>query len=112
MNFRRSSLLVSVMLLNACGNPEAPLQGAGPPREAAPQRGERTGNASEPETSAGFSTVVALNGAEGSRPFGDVLASGGNLYGAGSELGEHGGGSLFRVTPGGSLTVQIGRAHV
>lgn len=105
MNFRTSSLLVSVMLFNSCGNPEAPLQGAGPPREAARPRRERAGNASEPVAATGFSAVVALNGADGSRPFGDVLASGGNLYGAGSEMGEHGGGSLFRVTPGGSLTV-------
>ena len=53
-----------------------------------------------------FKTLVNFDSSNGSLPMGQLVqGTDGNLYGTTSEGGTNGGGTLFRMTPSGSLTV-------
>jgi uncharacterized repeat protein (TIGR03803 family) len=54
-----------------------------------------------------FKTLVNFTGQNGSTPLGVALVQGtdGNLYGTTEDGGAHGLGSVFKLTPGGTLTV-------
>ncbi|MGO9095481.1 MAG: choice-of-anchor tandem repeat GloVer-containing protein [Bryobacteraceae bacterium] len=53
-----------------------------------------------------FTTLVSFNGANGAAPSGAPLVQGadGNLYGTTSGGGVNGNGTIFKITPGGTLT--------
>src|SRR5215472_1220294 len=53
-----------------------------------------------------FTKLLDFNGSNGANPLFSVLAQGpdGNLYGTTSVRGAHGKGTVFKMTPGGTLT--------
>src|SRR5271166_4710994 len=53
-----------------------------------------------------FTTLVSFNGANGAAPSGSSLVQGvdGNLYGTTSGGGANKNGTVFKITPGGTLT--------
>jgi len=53
-----------------------------------------------------FTSLTSFNGANGADPFYAALVQGldGNLYGTTSARGAHGKGTVFRITPGGTVT--------
>ncbi|HEV2379931.1 MAG TPA: choice-of-anchor tandem repeat GloVer-containing protein [Terriglobia bacterium] len=53
-----------------------------------------------------FTSLLSFNGTDGANPFFSVLAQGtdGNLYGTTSARGSHGKGTVFKITPSGTLT--------
>jgi uncharacterized repeat protein (TIGR03803 family) len=53
-----------------------------------------------------FTSLMSFNGTNGANPFYAVLVQGmdGNLYGTTSARGAHGKGTVFRITPGGTVT--------
>jgi uncharacterized repeat protein (TIGR03803 family) len=53
-----------------------------------------------------FTSLTSFNGTDGADPFYAVLVQGldGNLYGTTSARGAHGKGTVFKITPGGTVT--------
>src|SRR5664279_4092422 len=52
-----------------------------------------------------LSTLVSFNGANGAHPIASLIqGTDGNFYGITNEGGAYGVGSVFKVTPGGTLT--------
>ena len=55
-------------------------------------------------TTRALTTLHSFDGTDGSFPNGLVQATDGNFYGTAQEGGANGGGTVFKITPGGTLT--------
>jgi uncharacterized repeat protein (TIGR03803 family) len=62
-------------------------------------------NEQDPKTVANFTTLLNFDGTSGGNPVGPLVqGTDGNLYGSTAEGGANAGGTVFKVTPGGTLT--------
>ncbi len=88
------SLSAVCALLTGCGGSVPPIGATG-----AVPRGVTVGSAS------GYKTLFSFNGSDGAKPYGNLLAYDGALYGTTSAGGANGAGTIFKLTTSGKETV-------